>query len=111
MHAELVELVLQCFKNDLFRLVRPVGHDLGDCIVAERVAYQVHDVFRDAAHQALLLVGILGLGDQNFDDAETISVEAELNKMLGDLNEHKARLLIEPAAQQFLDDMRALQID
>jgi hypothetical protein len=31
--------------------------------------------------------------------------------VLGDLNEHKARLLIEPAAQQFLDDMRALQIN
>lgn len=75
------------------------------------MAHEVHDFFLEFVHESLLLMGILCLGDENFDDTKPVAVNAKLHKVFLDLVQNETGLPIEATAKKLLNDMCALLID
>lgn len=110
LHAELIQTTLQSAEDGLACFDRPKNYDLGDSIVSEWVANQVHDFFRNSAHQRLLHVSFFGLLNQDFDDTESVAVDTKINKIFLDLAQHSAKLFLEATPQKFLDNVCSLLV-
>lgn len=68
--------------------------DLGDCVVAEGVAHQVHGLFLDACHQRVLQLLVSGLLNQNLDHTEAVAIDAKLHEIFLDFTQRKIGVLV-----------------
>ena len=54
---------------------------------------------------------VFGLRDEDLNDAEAISVDAQLHEVLVDLINHENRLFIKTRAEQLLNNVSSLLVD
>ena len=54
---------------------------------------------------------VFGLRDEDLNDAEAISVDAQLHEVLVDLINHEHRLFIKTRAEQLLNNVSSLLVD
>lgn len=91
-------------------LVGPLLQNFRNCIVSVRVVHNFDRLIFDFFKDLQLLRVQFRAGNQNFDHAQAVPVNAELVEPLKDFREYKKFLARTLAFQHLLDDVRAVLV-